>query len=190
MTIRVRARLLAVSMAGAIAVGVGGGIVLSRVLTGDGVDVSLDEPGVYPVPAAEQLSLIGDRLPDVEVLDAAGDQVRTGTLIGQPLVVYLWYASCVRCMRQLPDLAEVGEEHAGRVRFVAINPVDDVDTMLDVAADLGVSVELYRDEHAAFVELVGAAFPMTIFVAADGTVVEQTGELDADGLRSRLDAML
>lgn len=185
-----QARLLAVSMAVALVVGVGGGIVLSRVLTGDDVDVSLDEPGVYPMLPPEQLSIIGDRFPDVEVLDVDGNQVATGTLVGQPLVVNLWYSSCAPCTRQLPDLAEVSDEYVGRVRFVGINPVDDVDTMLDLATDLDVNYELYRDEHGWFVEAMGVAFPMTIFVAADGTVVEQTGELDADGLRSRLEAML
>lgn len=67
-----RARLLAVSVAVAVAVGVGGGIVLSRVRYDDHVDVSLDEPGVYAIPAPEQVSIVGDRFPDVEVLDVDG----------------------------------------------------------------------------------------------------------------------
>ena len=33
------------------------------------------------------------------------------------------------------------------------------------------------------------AFPVTLFVTSDGTIIEQTGVLDADQLRDRVDEL-
>jgi hypothetical protein len=52
------------------------------------------------------------------------------------------------------------------------------------AAERGVHYELYRDPDGAYGSEVGiATYPVTLFVAADGTVVRQTGVLDEDELR-------
>ena len=39
--------------------------------------------------------------------DAAGLEIRTSSLVGQPLVVNLWYSTCPPCKRELGEFASV-----------------------------------------------------------------------------------
>ena len=51
--------------------------------------------------------------------------------------------------------------------------------------------ELLRDNFAELADGVGAvAFPVTLFVTSDGTIVQQSGALDADELRANIDALM
>jgi hypothetical protein len=50
---------------------------------------------------------------------------------------------------------------------------------------------LYLDDFAEFTDAIRAInFPVTIFVTADGSIVEQTGVIDADTLRREIDQLL
>ncbi len=52
------------------------------------------------------------------------------------------------------------------------------------AGDRGVSYELLRDPDFAFTDELGiVAFPVTLFVDADGRIVARTGPIDDDELR-------
>jgi peroxiredoxin len=193
-----RPRLPVLVMCAAIAGGVLGGWALSRVVIGDGdrgasdIDsVVLSEPGEYQQPAdGDNRDVDGDALPDVVLTDSAGSQIRTSSLVGQPLVVNLWYSTCVPCKRELGEFATVHREVGDRIRFVGINPFDSVDVMERFAGDRGVGYELLRDEEGLFVDAVGVVnFPVTLFVASDGEIVAQTGEIDGDELRARLEEL-
>jgi hypothetical protein len=82
---------------------------------------------------------------------------------------------------------EVGDD----VRFIGVNTIDSIEVMERFAGERGVSYELYRDEYAEFTDGIGAsAFPVTIFVTSKGQIVEQTGALDADELRDKVDELL
>lgn len=176
----IRPKLLAISLAVAMVVGIGGGVLWARLSDDDDVDARL-----------ENLSSAGDELPDVDVLDGGGNVVSTGELVGTPLVVNLWYSTCAPCREEMPALAEVAAELDGEVRFVGINPLDDADTMLEFAQDVGVSYELYRDPDFAFVDAVRiVGFPTTFFVDAEGTIVAQTGEVDADDVRRHVEEIM
>jgi hypothetical protein len=59
------------------------------------------------------------------------------------------------------------------------------------AGERGVAYELYRDDLAELTDGIGASnFPVTIFVTSDGTIVDQTGALDAAELDARIDDLL
>ena len=61
----------------------------------------------------------------------------------------------------------------------------------EFAGERGVTYDLYRDQYAELADGVGAvAFPVTLFVTSDGTIVEQTGPLDADELRAKVAELL
>ena len=58
------------------------------------------------------------------------------------------------------------------------------------AGERGVEYELLRDQRAELVDGIGAvAFPITLFVTSDGTIVEQTGAIDEDELREKVTAL-
>jgi thiol-disulfide isomerase/thioredoxin len=192
--VRLRPRLLVVSLAVAAVIGVGGGIVLGRTMGDDDVvddDVVLSEPGEYQQPLdGAPGEVTGVPFPEATLLDPSGFPVEASDLFGAPTVVNVWFTTCPPCARELADFAKVHFELDDKVRFVGINPIDDAATMLRFADERGVTYELYRDVGAALIDELGVvSFPTTLFVAADGTIVSTAGELDADELRARIEAV-
>jgi peroxiredoxin len=188
--VRSRPRLLIGSLVAAVAI-----IVLFAwsQRSDDDLDARLDDARAvvtFPNDGLGNEAVAGEPLPDVTLLDRDGDEVATSDLVGEPLVVNLWFTTCPPCARELPDFAEVDAE-TDDVTFYGVNMLDSVEVMERFAGERGVEYDLLRDELAEFTDAVGAtAFPVTLFVTSDGTIVEQTGELDADGLRERIDRLL
>jgi thiol-disulfide isomerase/thioredoxin len=190
-----RPRLLAVSLAIAAVIGIGGGLIwASNDDTDNDSIVSLDDPqGVvtYPNDGLGNTDVEGDPMPIVILADADGNEISTGDFVGDPLVVNFWFSTCPPCAKELPDFAAVHGEVGDDVRFIGVNTIDSIEVMERFAGERGVSYELYRDEYAEFTDGIGAsAFPVTIFVTSKGQIVEQTGALDADQLRDKVDELL
>jgi peroxiredoxin len=193
--VAVNRRLLAVSLGAAVVVSVVGGWALSR---GDGGGIQADDEITYPSQVVAQDPTIGTnavvegkRLPDVTVVDNDGNDVALASLLGTPLVINFWYSGCAPCSQELRGFGTVHGELGDRVRFIGINPSDDAETNESFAADRGVHYELLRDPDGAYSSAVGImTAPVTLFVAADGTIVRQTGVLDEDQLRRYTEDLL
>ena len=191
----VHRRLLFGSLAVAAVVAVAGGWALSRdsgtADSGDGV-VRVDGTGPTQDPTiGTNAKVSGEQLPDVELVDNDGATVRTADLEGTPLVINYWFSTCAPCKEELPAFGAVSAEYAGKVRFVGVNPQDSAETNQSFARDRGVQYELLRDPDGAYASTLGVSTaPFTLFVAADGTIVRQTGVLTADTLRSHLEELL
>lgn len=191
-----RPRLPVLVVCAVVAGGLVGGWALNRAVIGDDGDddaesVVLADPGEYQEPVdGTNRDVGGDTLPDVTLTDAAGLEIPASSLVGQPLVVNLWYSTCVPCKRELAEFAIVHRELGDRVRFVGIDPIDSVDVMKRFASDRGVGYELLRDEAGAFIDALGVVtFPVTLFVDADGVIVAQTGAIDGDELRAHIEEL-
>ena len=125
----------------------------------------------------------------VETLD--GEEVSTADLVGAPLVLNFWTSSCLPCKKELPDFAAIHGEFGERVRIIGINSLGPADSEEQFARERGVDYELLYDTNGVFASAVGLATqPVTLFVAADGTIVKQTGEIDAAGLRAAIEELL
>ena len=150
-------------------------------------EVVLDTPGEYVEPGAPtNPPLPTDRLPALTLQTAAGDAVELAS-DGRPMVVNLWYSTCPPCARELAAFAAVDAETGDDVRFVGVNPYDTATTMSRFAADRDVTYELLRDPDFALADELGVvAYPVTLFVGADGRIVERTGPIDAGELRARI----
>jgi peroxiredoxin len=147
----------------------------------------LDEPGIYAEPIVTAAPAVGARLPELALPDAGGAEVALASFEGRPLVVNVWYSWCPGCATELRDFAEVSGELAGEVQFVGVNPMDEPDTMTEFAAARGVDYPLLLDSEKMFVDGAGiTAFPTTLLVSSDGVIVEQTGPLTADELRTAI----
>jgi len=188
---RVRARPLIAVLAVTLIVSALAGFALSR---GDQTDdtasdaVQLDTPGTFDEPGAIPTApeVVGLRLPDVTVRTLDGSDVSLGALTGQPLVINLWYSSCVPCKKELPDFAAVHRDIGDEVRFVGLNLQDGADRAERFAREAGVGYEILLDpEQQTSVALDIAIFPTTLFVDASGHIVEvHQGALTADELRT------
>lgn len=154
------------------------------------VDVVLSEPGEYQQPIDGEATQLKDFFPDVVIYDSAGDALMSRELLGAPLVVNLWFADCPPCQREMPDFAAVDELTGSTVRFVGINPVDPADRMLAFADSVGVTYDLYSDPAASLTDALGTlAFPLTVFVDADGNVLDRQGLLTFDTLSERIETL-
>ncbi len=187
---RLRAQL-SVLLVAAVVVLVGA-FVWSRLAGDDGAssgdEVRLDTPGTYMEPGGPtNPPLPTDELPDVALVAADGSAVRLPESDDRPMVVNLWYSTCPPCARELADFADVESELGDRVRFVGINPYDTTAAMERFAADRGVQFELLRDPEFAFAdELRIVAYPVTLFVDAEGRILERTGPIDDGELRQEI----
>lgn len=195
MTDRARTRLFAAAIGLVVALAVvGSGFLIADAIDDapdpDGTFV-LDEPGVFQQPFDDvNEDSSGRRLPDSLLTDAAGAEHRLTELRGKPLVVNLWFSNCVPCRRELRDFATVHGEVGDAVQFVGINPFDTVDAMERFADERGVAYLLWRDEQRIFTNELGVVgYPVTLFVASDGEILRQTGEIDADGLRAAIEEL-
>jgi thiol-disulfide isomerase/thioredoxin len=188
-----RRRLLVSSVVAALIVSLAAGWAFSRNQSGDDIvninNAALAEPS-GAIPTAPQLD--GSALPDAELVAADGTVLNLRELVGQPMVVNLWFTTCEPCKRELRDFAEVHAELGDRVRFVGVNPVDDPAGAAAFAAARGVDYELYRDTEAAVpTKLDIGTFPATLFVTPDGTIMTvRQGALTADSLRATIDEEL
>jgi peroxiredoxin len=150
----------------------------------------LDEPGVFQQPSDEvNGDSTGRRLPSTPLRDRDGVEVELADYAGQPLVVNFWFSNCAPCRRELRDFATVHSEVGDRVRFVGIDPFDTVEAMERFADDRGVTYDLLLDDGSLSNELGIVGYPVTLFVSADGEILRQTGEIDADTLRSLIEAL-
>jgi thiol-disulfide isomerase/thioredoxin len=134
---------------------------------------------VQPPSIGTNAALQGVVLPTVTVQTLQGDDVSTADLLGQPMVINVWGSTCGPCKQELPAFAAAHEQFGGQVRFVGMDYLPPSNHEESFARDKGVQYELLYDGNGEFISKVGiAAFPVTLFVTADGTIVKQTGQLD------------
>jgi len=192
--VAVNNRVLVGSLAAAVLISIGGGYALSQ--SGDDAsptavddDVTITSNEVFVEPGLPTNDAVeGEPLPTVTLRDAAGNDVSTSQLTGQPLVINVWSTTCEPCRRELPAFAAVHREFGDQVRFVGVNSGDSADEARAFAEEYGVNYESLSDPNGEFLANLGiTGLPYTLFIASDGTIVTQKGiELSADNIRTTI----
>jgi thiol-disulfide isomerase/thioredoxin len=193
--VKVRRRLLVVSLVVSLAASIAIGIVIARSGSSSGTSgdsVEIPSNGTFAPPAIGTNAVVqGKPLPDVKVQTLQGDAVSTGSLVGHPMVINVWGSTCGPCKKELPDFAKVHAAMGDKVRFIGMDYLGPSDSEEQFARSKGIQYELFYDGNGEFTTAVGiAAFPVTLFVKADGTIVKQTGQLDAATLTSLIESEL
>jgi thiol-disulfide isomerase/thioredoxin len=103
---------------------------------------------------------------------------------GKPVVVNFWATWCDPCKAEMPRLAKVSKQYAGRVEFLGVDVQDDPEIAARFAAKKGVS---YRSVGDPIKDVVHSenipGLPVTQFYAASGKLrFTHRGEIDADEL--------
>jgi thiol-disulfide isomerase/thioredoxin len=178
---KVRPRLLIGSLIVSAVASVAIGFIIARSQNDDDSPVVLDpnvtiaQPGGIPTNDLVE----GTPLPKATIQTLAGDDVPTSDLVGHPMVINVWGSTCGPCKKELPDFAKVHKAYGDRVRFIGVDYLPPSDREEQFARDKGVQYELLYDGNGEFIAAAGiAAFPVTLFVSPDGTIVQQTGQLD------------
>ena len=165
---------------------VGGGWLWSRV-SEPNLDARLTTPGEVPYPSiATNNEVEGTNLPQATLLTLDNKSVDSTTLIGKPLILNFWYSTCEPCRREMPVLTASALAHSATIRFVGINMNDSVETAKAFITKYNVSYDIMFDTSGSFIGDLGiATAPMTLFVDAQGLIVDQVaGEITADKLES------
>jgi thiol-disulfide isomerase/thioredoxin len=106
-----------------------------------------------------------------------------------PIVVNFWASWCPACVAELPDFESVSQSLGDRVTFIGMNVLpDDRAAAEALIAQTGVTYQLAEDDGGAlFAEFGGLAMPTTVFIDADGDVVDvHSGTIFEDDLRERI----
>ncbi len=185
-TVRTRATRVTL-IAAAVVVGLVGVVVWSNRANNAAPDAVLDEPGEYQEPGGStNPPLPTDQLPALTLSDAAGQPV-TLQSDGRPMVVNLWFSTCAPCAEELTEFAEVEADVGDDVRFIGVDPFDSASAMTSFASERGVHYELLRDPDESLGQALDVvAYPVTLLVAADGTILTATGPMSGDVLRERI----
>lgn len=150
-------------------------------------DVDVDTPELREMKAAAGIEdcVPGTGTNDLPALTlpclGGGPEVDLSTLQG-PLIINLWYSGCAPCRDEMPILQRFHEQYSDQVALVgldvetypdyAISFADEVDATYPQLADPGGTI--FDDGDLG----LRAAFPQTIFVAADGTFTAEAGEIE------------
>jgi thiol-disulfide isomerase/thioredoxin len=188
-----RPRLLIGSLAVAAVASVGIGWAIARSGSSPGDVVKLPGTGAtfQPPTIGTNAPVKGKPLPSIDLLTLQGDKVSTATLLGEPLVINVWGSTCGPCKKELPDFAKVQQVYANQVNFVGVDYLPPSEHEEKFARDRGVQYELLYDGTGEFIAKIGiAAFPVTLFVKPDGTIVQQTGQLDEAKLTALIKSTL
>jgi thiol-disulfide isomerase/thioredoxin len=132
-------------------------------------------------------------VPDIAVRSlVTGEETSLASLDGTPMVLNLWAPWCAPCRQEMPDFDEVAAAQGDAVRIVGLATGTEEDAAKKYAAEVGVSYELFYDiDDEALGELAIAGLPATLFVAADGTIVEShNGVLTAEELTAKIGELL
>jgi cytochrome c biogenesis protein CcmG/thiol:disulfide interchange protein DsbE len=185
---RQKRRALIATVAAVVAIGAGIGI---AVAVGTGDDPTTTTAPSEPSSAAPSAGTQDvEELPDLEFTRfQTGETDRLSTYEGRPLVINFWASWCTSCLAELPRLEQAYQAHKDEIAFLGLSVQDSPASAEQVVADAGLSYPLGVDPQGRLFQALGAfGMPTTLFVAADGTVLERhTGEISAEQLVDKLE---
>jgi peroxiredoxin len=124
-------------------------------------------------PAAA--SLVGQRRPDFTLADAAGNAAAAADFDGQIVLLNFWATWCAPCVEEMPMLARLHDDLAGRGLQVVGIAVDEPARARSFADDLGLDYPLLFGQGEAM--LVGRRYgnasgmlPYSVLIDAGGIV--------------------
>lgn len=167
------------------AIGLPLAVALSLTILGACTDTGGAPTSLAPTPAAN--ATVAPSLPtDVNALpsmDVSGFQALLAELKGTPVVVNLWASWCDPCKRETPKLVAAAKAHPD-VQFLGVDVKDSRGGAVAFIGSYGIPYPSVFDPAGAILtEQAALGPPVTLFVAADGTVGDTVkGELSQGAL--------
>ena len=129
-----------------------------------------------PAPVDENNQfLAGQKLPDFDLIDIKGNKINSQDLKGKPVVINIWFATCIPCMEEMPALNELKEKFQNSdVVFLAIT------------FENKITVENFLKKHrfdftaipnaGEYCHHLTSIYPVTLFVDRNG-IIKSAGHL-------------
>lgn len=111
----------------------------------------------------------------------------------KPLVVNFWAEWCPSCVAEMTAAFKPVQERLGdRVTFLGVNVQDVRPRAIELLDETGVEwISLENEDGSLHTELGGLAMPFTVFIAADGEIVDRhNGPLNESALFDRIEEKL
>ena len=157
----------------------------------------LSQGETVSVPGADGAAeSTGEAAADFTVLDNEGKEVRLSEHCGKPVVINFWATWCPPCKQEMPAFDKAYQERGDIVDFMMVNLTDgvrdDVLSVQEFVRESGYKFPVYFDSaRQGAAEYGGMYIPTTVFINADGTVLETySGAMSEDKLNSYLDTLL
>ena len=127
---------------------------------------------------------------ELELFD--GTTTTLGDLQGRPAVVNFFASWCPPCVAEMPEFEAVHQQRGDQVAFFGL-ALQDTRHAAEALVELtGVTYPVAEDpDGTLYRQFAGIAMPTTVFLDADGRVVERhSGILSRSELNARIDALL
>ena len=161
----------------------------------DTIRLSQESPDLSPsrdsVDTGTGTGTEGMQLDDIEFATFDGGTGNTTDYAGRPLVINFFAATCPPCIAEMPDFETVFNEVEGDVAFLGLSQDSTAAEALDLVAQTGITYDVGWDRDLEiFTRFGGWSMPTTVFVRADGAVVEIfPGALTIEALRDKVAAI-
>ncbi len=146
---------------------------------------AISSSSASPAPAAPA----GDPAPTNSFDTFSGETVTLAQFAGRPVVLNFWASWCPSCVAEMSAAFKPVEEDLGdEITFIGMNIQDDRALADRLLAQTGVEWVAAEDPAGdLYVELGGIAMPFTVYITADGRVVDKhNGPLNEDQLREQI----
>ena len=144
--------------------------------------------GGGPLPAVG--TAVGDRLPALTLLDAAGGTVALPPANGQVTVLNFWASWCPPCREEMPELAQFARQYRGQVNFYAIDLKESPAKVQAYLAREQLSLPVLFDQNGTAVQALQInAIPTTLLADKNGVIrFRKTGPVTEEELRAAVAA--
>jgi cytochrome c biogenesis protein CcmG/thiol:disulfide interchange protein DsbE len=168
------------------------GLILALVLVAAACSGSSGESANSSLASATAEDL-GDPAPTKAFETFDGDVATLAKYEGRPLVLNFWASWCPSCVAEmsaafLPAQVALGDE----VGFLGMNITDERSKALELVEETGVLFDLAEDTNGElYTALGGLGMPFTVFISADGQVLDaHNGPLTEGQLVDKISELL
>jgi peroxiredoxin len=134
---------------------------------------------------------VGQRIPPFNFKDIKGNTINSKELIGKPLVVNLWFTTCIPCIEEMPDLNHLKKIYQDSgVAFIAIT-FDSKIAVLNFLKKHDLDFTIIPGAKS-YCDHITGLYPVTFFVDRKGIIrfAEHVLPFSFDTLNSELRSVL
>jgi len=134
----------------------------------------------------------GTPAPAVSLAYFDGTEGTLADLRGTPVILNFWASWCPACVAEMPGFQAIHEQLGDRVTIVGLAVQDTREASLALVERTGVSYALADDPDGALLQTFGGiAMPTTVFINAEGNVVDTfSGFLSEELLNERIQTLV
>jgi thiol-disulfide isomerase/thioredoxin len=190
---------LGVALVAAVLVGLVAALVLSFVLDDEPEDavpvITLDPDIPQPTLTAPPNTSVGEVAPDFTYTDLGGDEELDFDEYrqGRPALINFFSWNCAPCVVEMPHLQDAYEEFGDDVAFLGLAySLSSPERDERLVERTGVTYPTGRDsDGSAITAFEGTVLPISVFVAADGTITNvYSRKMQPDEIRAALEALV